>query len=95
MEEKNLYREKFEAKLKELKAQIDVIEAKAAQVKAESKIEYQKQMEELRRKREAVGHRLEEIKIASGEAWKDLKGGMEKGMDDLKQGIDQAMDRFR
>ena len=95
MDDKELYREKLEAKFKEMKARVELLEAKAAQVKAESKLEFQKHLDELRQKRDAVQGKLEEVKKSGGEAWKDLRSGMEKATEELKQAIDRAMDKFR
>jgi seryl-tRNA synthetase len=95
MDDKELYREKLEAKFKEMKARVELLEAKAAQVKAESKLEFQKHLDELRQKRDAVHGKLEEVKKSGGEAWKDLRSGMEKATEELKQAIDRAMDKFR
>lgn len=95
MEDKDLYREKIEAKLKEIKARMELLEAKAAQVKAEAKLEYQRHLDELHQKREGLRSRLDELKSSGGEAWKDLRAGMEKAADDLKQAIDKALDKFR
>jgi len=94
MEEKDLYQKKLESKLKEIKARMEMLEAKAVQAKAEFKPEYQKHLYELRQKREALRSKLDEIKKSSGEAWKDLKSGMEKAADDLKQAIDKAIDKL-
>jgi uncharacterized protein YukE len=95
MDDKELYREKLEAKFKEMKARVELLEAKAAQVKAESKLEFQKHLDELRQKRDAVQGKLEEVKKSGGEAWHDLRSGMEKAAEELKQAIDRAMDKFR
>ncbi len=95
MEEKELYREKFEAQLKELKVQMDLLEAKAGQVKAESKLELNNQIQTLRQKRDAVRSKLDEIKSSSGGAWKDLKAGLEKAADELKGALDKALDQFK
>lgn len=95
MEDKDLYREKFEAKLKEVKAQIDFLEAKADQVKAESKIEFKQQIQSLRQKRDAIGNKLDQLKQSSGEAWKELKAGLESATEDLKGALGKAMDQFK
>jgi hypothetical protein len=95
MADKDLYREKFEAKLREIKARIELLEARAAQVKTESKLEYQRHLDELRQKREVLRGRLDEIKSSGGEAWKDIRAGIEKAADDLRQAVDKAMDKFR
>jgi len=95
MDDKELYREKLEAKFKEMKARVELLEAKAAQVKAESKLEFNKHLAELRQKRDALQGKLDEVKKSGGEAWKDLRSGMEKAAEELKQAIDRAMDKFR
>jgi DNA repair exonuclease SbcCD ATPase subunit len=95
MDDKELYREKLEAKIKELKTRVELLEAKAAQIKAESELEFNKHLAELRQKRDALQGKLDEIKKSGGEAWQDLRSGMEKATDELKQAIDRAMDKFR
>ncbi|BCR06748.1 hypothetical protein DESUT3_38170 [Desulfuromonas versatilis] len=95
MEEKQAYREKFEARLRELKAQLELLEAKADLAKAEAGIEYQKQIKELRQKRDAMSARLEELKKAGGDAWRDLRTGLEKAAEDLKGALERARDKFR
>ena len=95
MEEKDLYRQKFEAKLKELKAQIGVLEAKAEQVKAESKLELKEQIQNLRRKRDSLDTNLDQLKQSSGDAWKDLKAGLESAREELKGALGKAMDQFK
>lgn len=95
MQEKDLYRQKFEAKLKEVIAQIDLLEAKADQVKAESKIELQQQIQSLRQQRDTLGQKLDQLKQSSGDAWKDLKAGLESATEDLKGALGKAMERFK
>lgn len=95
MEDKDLYREKFEAKLRELKAQIEVLEARADQLKAESKLELKQQIQSLRQQRDAIGKKLEQLQQSSGEAWKDLKTGLESAAAELKGALGKAMDQFK
>lgn len=95
MEDKDLYRQKFEAKLKELKAQIGVLEAKADQVKAESKLELKAQIQKLRQKRDSLDKKLDQLKHSSGDAWKDLKAGLESASEELKGALGKAMDQFK
>lgn len=95
MEDKDLYREKFEAKLRELKAQIEVLEARADQLKAESKLELKQQIQSLRQQRDAIGKKLEQLQQSSGEAWKDLKTGLESAATELKGALGKAMDQFK
>ncbi|MRR53936.1 MAG: coiled coil domain-containing protein [Deltaproteobacteria bacterium] len=95
MEDKDLYREKFEANLNKLKAQIDVLEAKADLLKAESKLELKQQIQSLRQKRDAIANKLDQLKQSSGEAWKDIKAGLESATKELKGALGKAMDQFK
>jgi len=95
MENKDLYREKFEANLKELKAQIDVLEARADKVKAELKLDFKQQIKSLRQKRDSIANKLDQLKQSSGEAWKDLKNGLESATEELKGALGKAMDKFK
>ena len=95
MEEKKAYQEKYEAKLKEWKARIQLLEAKAEQVKAESKIEYQNMVQELKAKQQAMHGKLDELKASGESAWKEMRSGLEKAKDELKGALDRAVDRFK
>jgi len=94
MEEKDLYQKKLESKLKEIKARMEMLEAKAVQAKAEFKPEYQKHLYELRQKREALRSKLDEIKKSSGEAWKDVQQGAQAAWDELDKAFRDASNKF-
>ena len=53
-----------------------------------------KRIEELNSKKEAVEHKLKELANASGEAWRELKSGVEKAVDDLKVSLEKASSKF-
>lgn len=95
MEDKDLFREKFEATFKELKAQIDVLEARVDQLKAESKHELKQQIQSLRQKRDSIADKLDQFKKSSGEAWKDLKNGLESATEELKGALSKALNKFK
>jgi len=65
--------EKFDAQLKEWKAHIALLKARAA--KAEAKIEYYKTIEALQHKEDDAKAKLHELKTASDEA-KDVYQGV-------------------
>ena len=46
-------------------------------------------LNELKEKREAATKRFGEVKDASGEAWIEFKGGMDKAFDELKSAWDE------
>ena len=92
---KRAYQEKVEAQLKEFAAKIDVLAAKAEQAKAEAKVKYNKQIEGLRAKQEAVRQKLQSLKEPGAEAWGDLKKGIDSALADLKVAVQSAVSRFK
>jgi nucleotide-binding universal stress UspA family protein len=92
---KKAYVEKMEAQLKEWGGEIDVLKAKAEKSKAEVKIAYLKQIEELKKKQASVKKNLRELRGSGDEAWEDFKGGVEDAVKDLKRALKRAASRFK
>ena len=84
------YQEKAEAQLEELKAQIGLMEAKAAKAKAEAKIEYSEQIEKLRQEQQEVEERLEGLKAAGSGAWRELSAGVDDAIAALQNAVSNA-----
>nr|NIQ94474.1 coiled coil domain-containing protein [Desulfuromonadales bacterium]NIR33237.1 coiled coil domain-containing protein [Desulfuromonadales bacterium]NIS40747.1 coiled coil domain-containing protein [Desulfuromonadales bacterium] len=61
----------------------------------DTRIEIQKQIEELRKREEKARNQLEEIKQAGSEAWKDMSKSVETAVGNLKEGIEEALNRFK
>ncbi|HKL48100.1 MAG TPA: hypothetical protein VJ882_00470 [Desulfuromonadales bacterium] len=95
MDEQEAYEQKWKARIDEWKAKIDFLEAKAEQAEADTKVEIQKQIEDLREKEKIARTRLEEIRQSGSEAWSDMSRSMETAVENLKDGIEQALDRFK
>ncbi len=83
-----------EARLRELGLEIDLLAAKAAEAKADAKIEYAKTLRRLRAKQDVVATRLEELTKASEEAWEELRAGVNGAMKDLERAVDKALSSF-
>jgi len=94
-EKKEAYEQKMEARLKEWDAKIQQLKAKAEQASAEARIEYNNRIEELQGKRKTLEDRLDEMKSSGGDAWKDIKAGVENAFSDLKISVESAIDRFK
>lgn len=95
MGKREAYQEKMAAQLDQISAKIDVLAAKGKEMKADAKIEYYKQMEELQQKRTAAQTRLDELTRSSSEAWGELKYGMDSAYTDLLNAFERAAARFR
>jgi hypothetical protein len=95
MNKKEIYQEKWEAQLKQLRAKIDGLAARAEKARAEAKIEYAEGIDALKAKQEEVKKKLKQLKEASGEATKNLKTGVESALFDLKKAVESALRKFK
>ena len=95
MENKEAYRKKLEAQMREWSAKIDLLKARADQAEAEAKIEYRNRIEDLRKKRAVLQEKLNELKKASDAAWKDIKVGTERAATDLRDALQSAFSKFK
>lgn len=94
-EKRDAYVQKLKAKMDEWNAEIDKIEAKADQAEAESKIEYEKQLEDMRAKRRNLEDKMAELQQAGDGAWEDLKTGIENARNSLDSALKSAASRFK
>ena len=95
MADKDDYVAKAKARLDQWNADIEKLRAKAAEAEADAKIEYSKQIEDLRKQRDEGEAKLKEMRDASDDAWKDMKAGFDKAWDGVSNAFDKAMSRFR
>lgn len=94
MENKEAYRKKIEAQLDEWKAQAEQIRAKMKKKQAETKIDYSDTLDELDKRQDLARNKLDELKRSSGEAWSDIREGMEEAAESLKDSIQKARTKF-
>jgi hypothetical protein len=95
LRKKEDYVQKMEVQLKKWGLKIDILKAKAEKSKAEAKITYLKQIEELRAKQESVKQKVHDLKGSGDEAWEDFKKGVEDAFGDMKKSLKQAASRFK
>lgn len=95
MNEKELYKQKFQTQLDEWKADIAKLKAKAAGAEADVQIAMNKQVEALERKFEDARAKLSELAGASEEAWDSVKMRAESAWVSLKSAVSDAVSRFK
>ncbi len=93
--ERKFDQERIEAQLKEWAAKIELLKAKADKAKAELKVKYGEEIEELQKRKEAAQLKLREIKASGGETLKELKVGVDRKFKDVKGALDRAASRFK
>lgn len=94
MTDKQSYEKKLEANLEEWQANIDKLRAQAKQASADAQIEYEKQIEALRKRRDEMEAKLSEIRDAQAAAWTDIKGGVDKAWDEMSKAMQDAWKRM-
>lgn len=94
MPEKDAYVQKMHAKLDEWNAEIDKLKAKADKAEAESRLEYQKEIETLQKRRKEAEEKLGEVRQAGEGAWEDLKSGIQSASDSMEKALKSARSRF-
>ncbi len=95
MNNKEAYEKKIQAQIDEWNAEIAKLKAQAAHAQADVQINYNNQIEELRRRKETVSEKLGQLKQASEESWEDLKAGVEEGIDLVKITVDSILSRYK
>jgi chromosome segregation ATPase len=95
MKTKDQYIESLASELKEWSAQIDLMAAKAENATADAKLNYAREIEELRAKQREASAKMKELEEASGDAWETVKETADNVWDDLKTGIARAVSKFR
>jgi len=91
---KDAYREKLEAQIEEQRARLELLKAKAKRAAADVKIMAYEEIADADAKLNALKTKLNELSHASGDAWQDMKGGIEKAWDDLTASCKKAAQRF-
>ncbi|MBW2449239.1 MAG: hypothetical protein JRE92_02275 [Deltaproteobacteria bacterium] len=98
METKDSYSRKMKAKFDDLNYKWNIernkLEAKAQHAKVEAKKKFEEQMNTLQNKREKMRQKLDQIDMASEDAWKDIKDGVDNAWKSLNEAIKKARSHF-
>jgi len=90
MKTKEEYQVEMEAQIAKLHTKIDELKVQAALAKADAKDKYHEQIEVLNDKYEVTRVKLQELKASSGNAWEDIKSGLESAWDELQASFKRA-----
>ena len=92
---KNTYREKMEAQLEEQRARLELLKARAKVAVAAGKIMAYEELADADQKLDALKARLKQLADAGGDAWQEMKGGVEKAWADLSESCKNAARKFK
>lgn len=95
VDKRDAYVEKLKSKIDEWNRDIDKLQAKADQMAADARVKYQKQIEGLKAKQKEVQDKMGQLQKASGEAWVELKTGMNSAWKALGESVKSAKTKFK
>lgn len=84
------YEATAEAKMQQLGAQIDELQAKANLAKADAKVKYQEQIDALKVKQSEAQVKYEALKGSAENAWEEMKAGVDSAWQELQTAFDKA-----
>ena len=92
---RDAYVQKIKAKLDEWNAEIDRLEAQARQKEADAQTRLQEQIDQVKAKRTTAEEKLDDVRQAGGDAWEDLKSGLELATEAVGDALRSARSRFQ
>ena len=87
MSTKEAYKQKIEAEVELAQAKLAELKAETKNSAADVRIEYENQIEELDQKIGATKTKLKELSEASEEAWEHMKSGVENAWNTLSAAV--------
>lgn len=94
MSDKETMEKQLEARLKEWKADIDKMEAKAKKASADYQAQYEDEIKRLREKQDEANAQFKKLQASSSTAWEDVRKGAEQSMNAMQKAVKDAWSRF-
>jgi hypothetical protein len=93
-EQMQAFRKQMENRLDGYGKAIDQLQAKTEKLEGDAKAKAEQQLTALRQKRDGVFEKVKELGSSSGNAWEQLKSGIDAAMEDLGNAYKKAADDF-
>jgi predicted nucleic acid-binding Zn-ribbon protein len=81
-------------KLDQANAKIDKLEARLQDVSANTRQQYEQEIDALKARRDAYQQRVLELQAASADAWSDLRSGLDEAWQNLADALEKAKTHF-
>jgi hypothetical protein len=94
MSKRDEYVEKLKAQLDQWNTEVAKWEAKAQKTKADARVEYEKQLTEVRRQRDQALEQMKRVQAATGDAWVDLVRGADEAWAKMREALEKARSHF-
>jgi len=94
-EQKALYQKKIQEKMQQYSQKFVELQAKMVMLNEQAKANLAAEMESLNRKKQEIAEKAGEIQAAGGEAFGDLKKGLDASLEEMDKAVDEAISRFQ
>lgn len=94
MSKRDEYVEKLKAQLDQWNTEVAKWEAKAQKAQAGARVEYEKQLKELRRQRDQALEQMKRVQAATGDAWVDLVRGADEAWAKMREALEKSRSHF-
>ena len=94
MSKRDEYVDKLKAQLDQWNTEVAKWEAKAQKTQASARIEYDKQLKEVRRQRDQALEQMKRVQAATGDAWVDLVRGADEAWAKMREALEKARSHF-
>jgi phage shock protein A len=91
---KEIYQQKAQARIDQMEAKINELRARFNEAKADAKMKVSNQFEDLTSRQETVENKIDQMKDAGEDAWKDMRSGLDTAMDELESSFNEAANQF-
>lgn len=93
--DKQFDRETLQKQLREVESQLEHWKAQAENIGADAKVEYQRRLDDLEKRRVDITKKLNELEDSGSGAWQNVKETIDGAWEDIKGSFDNATERFR
>ena len=94
-ETRELYRQKYEAQIREYNAKLDEIRAYTDKLGAQARLDMQPRVDAVHKGYEAARSRLQDLATAADDTWDEMKTNAEQAWTDFKAAIEGAYDALK
>jgi len=92
---RNEYVENLKTHLDQWNSEIAKWEAKAKLAKTDMRIDYEMQLESMRKQRDTAMEKLDAIQKTAGDAWQDLAQGADEAWLKMREAFEKASSHFQ
>jgi hypothetical protein len=94
-ETRDLYRQKYEAQLREWEAKVEEMRARSEKLDAQARLDMKTYFDSVDARYQTARSKLRDIADAAEDTWEDFKANAENTWNEFKSAVEGAYDAFR